>query len=75
MEDGSIVLKAQNTYFRVHRSVLARNAAVFADMFQMPQPIEAGDDQVMVDGCLVLELADDPQELGHFLRALYDGQK
>ena len=30
--------------------------------------------QVFLDGCLVLELDDDPTELGHFLRALYDGR-
>ena len=74
LDDGSIVLQAQAVQFRVHRSVLARNADIFADMFQMPQPDKPMEGQVFVDGCLVLELDDDPTELGHFLRALYDGR-
>ncbi|KAH8099793.1 hypothetical protein BXZ70DRAFT_1008774 [Cristinia sonorae] len=75
MEDGSIVLKAGNTCFRVHRTVLARNAEVFADMFDMPQPDPktVDDGQVMIEGCIVVELLDHPTELGHFLRACYDG--
>lgn len=74
MDDGSIVLRAQHgTHFRVHKSVLARNAEVFADMFEMPQPDESSDDQDVVEGCVVVEVADDSVELSHFLRAMYDG--
>ncbi|THH31933.1 hypothetical protein EUX98_g2247 [Antrodiella citrinella] len=75
LDDGSSVLQAQDTYFRVHRSMLVRNADIFADMYQLPQPAVPADDQVVVDGCLVLQLADDPAELSHFLRAMYDGHK
>jgi len=75
LDDGSVILQAQSTFFKVHRSVLARNAEIFADTFQMPQPDTPADEQVVIDGCPVLSLTDDPTELGHFLRALYDGQK
>lgn len=75
LDDGSIILQTQSTIFKVHRSVLARNAEIFADTFQMPQPDKPADDQALIDGCSVLPLTDDPTELSHFLRALYDGHK
>ncbi|KAG2125023.1 hypothetical protein DEU56DRAFT_873160 [Suillus clintonianus] len=36
--DGSIVLRAENTLFRVHKSQLARHSAFFRDLFSLPQP-------------------------------------
>lgn len=76
LDDGSIVLRARgtDTHFRVHRSVLARNSEIFADMFGMPQP-EAAEREPTIEGCIVLELEDDPKELGEFLSAMYDGNR
>ncbi|KAF7370417.1 BTB domain-containing protein [Mycena sanguinolenta] len=47
--DGSVVLQAQNTQFRVHFGVLARHSSVFSDMWELPQP----SDESTVDGCPV----------------------
>jgi hypothetical protein len=37
-EDGSVVLRAENTLFKVHISQLSRHSAFFRDMFSLPQP-------------------------------------
>ncbi|KAJ7250525.1 hypothetical protein B0H12DRAFT_1324257 [Mycena haematopus] len=66
--DGSIVLQATNTQFRVHWSVLALHSSIFRDMEGLPQP----PDQPTVDGCPILELSDDPEDLEYLLKALYD---
>ncbi|KZV78946.1 hypothetical protein EXIGLDRAFT_650775 [Exidia glandulosa HHB12029] len=38
IDDGNIVLLAETTLFKVHRSFLTRGSAVFHDMFAMPAP-------------------------------------
>lgn len=38
--DGSIVLVAECTMFRVHKAFLARHSVFFRDMFSLPQPQE-----------------------------------
>lgn len=38
--DGSIVLVAQSTMFRVHKTFLSRHSVIFRDMFSLPQPAE-----------------------------------
>ncbi|KAJ7809059.1 hypothetical protein B0H14DRAFT_2460659 [Mycena olivaceomarginata] len=65
--DGSVVLQAENTQFRVHWSVLARHSPIFSDMQGLPQPA----DQPNVDGCPVVELSDDPNDVEYLLKALY----
>jgi hypothetical protein len=37
-EDGSVVLCAEGTLFRVHMSLLSRHSVCFRDMFAIPQP-------------------------------------
>ncbi|KAJ6519052.1 hypothetical protein C8R45DRAFT_885306 [Mycena sanguinolenta] len=68
LSDGSVVLQAGNTQFRVHWSVLARHSSVFSDMQGLPQP----SDEPTVDGCPVVQLQDDPTDLEYLLKALYD---
>ncbi|KAJ7821104.1 hypothetical protein B0H14DRAFT_2832132 [Mycena olivaceomarginata] len=46
-KDGSAVLQAENTQFRVHWSILSENSAFFAGLEGLPQP----NDQPTVDGC------------------------
>ncbi|PIL26489.1 hypothetical protein GSI_12247 [Ganoderma sinense ZZ0214-1] len=64
-DDGSIVLVAQDTGFRVYRGLLALQSTVFADMLAAsnPSPGET------VDGCPVIPLGDSPHDLVH-LRVL-----
>ncbi|KAJ6519054.1 hypothetical protein C8R45DRAFT_11752 [Mycena sanguinolenta] len=66
--DGSVVLQAENTQFRVHFGVLARHSSVFSDMWELPQP----SDEPTVDGCPVVKLEDDPTDVQYMLKTLYD---
>ncbi|KAF7362231.1 BTB domain-containing protein [Mycena venus] len=68
-KDGSVVLQAQKTQFRVHLSVLCQHSSVFGEMQSLPQP----PDQPCVDGCPVIELPDDAAaDVEHLLRVLYN---
>ena len=72
--DGSIVLKAESTIFRVHISQLARRSLFFRDLFSLPQPAS---DPVGLDGTFdgypLLVLHDSAEDLCNLLKALYDG--
>ncbi|KAJ7931699.1 hypothetical protein B0H13DRAFT_2308408 [Mycena leptocephala] len=65
--DGSVVLQPGNTQFRVHWSVLALHSSFFRDMQGLPQP----PDQPSVEGCPVVELPDDTEDVEYLLKALY----
>lgn len=70
--DGSVVLVAEKTAFRVHSTILAAHSEVFRDMFAIPQPILADPDVEIYESCQVLHLQDSPADLGHFLKSIYD---
>ncbi|KAJ7656279.1 hypothetical protein DFH06DRAFT_991924 [Mycena polygramma] len=65
--DGSVVLQAERTQFRVHWSVLALDSSVFRDLQGLPQP----PDQPSIDGCPVVEVSDDAADVEYLLKALY----
>ncbi|KAJ6631583.1 hypothetical protein B0H10DRAFT_1979452 [Mycena sp. CBHHK59/15] len=67
-KDGSIVLQAQNTQFRVHWGVLSLHSSFFRDMQDLPQP----PDQSNVEGCPIVELPDSAEDVEHLLKALYN---
>jgi len=64
--DGSIVLNAETTLFRVHRTILSAYSTVFSDMFSNPQP----PNQDAIDGCAVICLHDTANDMEFLLRAL-----
>ncbi|KAJ7668678.1 hypothetical protein DFH06DRAFT_1321912 [Mycena polygramma] len=66
-DDGSVVLQAQNTQFRVHWGVLSNQSTVFRDMRGLPQP----PDQDSVEGCPVIELSDSADDVEYLLDTLY----
>jgi len=73
LEDGNIVLSAPQddggySLFRVHKSILAKNSPVFADMFTLSTP----DCADFYDGVPVVQLHDDPKDLEQFLGFLYN---
>ncbi|KAG6334824.1 hypothetical protein ID866_4261 [Astraeus odoratus] len=85
--DGSalleIVLRAENTLFRVHKSLLARHSGFFHDLFTLPQ-VAARDPQHTtttpsvdhsgdIEGCQVLTLHDSAEDVANLLTALVDG--
>jgi hypothetical protein len=72
-EDGNIVLSAKDDndnliYFQVHKSILAKQSAVFNDMFSLPSPsvVEQYNDLPLV------HLHDNVKELKGFLQAMFD---
>ena len=87
-QDGSIILRAERTLFRVHMSQLSRQSLLFKDMFTLPQPSNSieqddedntvlaaptGPDDESIQGCPVIPLYDDPKDLAVLLGAIYDG--
>jgi len=80
-----IVLRAENTLFRVHKSLLARHSGFFHDLFTLPKlvakdsspphgtktpSIELSGD---IEGCQVLTLYDSAEDVANLLTALVDG--
>ena len=67
-EDGDIVLISSwhNVAFRFYKDILARTSLVFQDMFSMHQL----DGAEKLDGCFVVRLQDDPDDLRAFFKAM-----
>ncbi|KAI0091055.1 hypothetical protein BDY19DRAFT_679462 [Irpex rosettiformis] len=59
-EDGTVVIVAENTGFRVYRGLLVNHSSIFHDMFLLPQPASSLNDTF--EGCPVVRLADDSAE-------------
>ncbi|KAI0085765.1 hypothetical protein BDY19DRAFT_1075826 [Irpex rosettiformis] len=70
--DGSVVLVAENTAFRVHTSILAQNCEIFRDMDAIPKPEVVDDSEEVYEGCPVIRLHDSATDLEHFLKAIYN---
>ncbi|TFY54161.1 hypothetical protein EVJ58_g9022 [Rhodofomes roseus] len=70
--DGSVVLVAEKTAFRVHGTILATHCEIFKDMFAMPQPVTPDPNAETYEGCQVLRLQDSSTDLKHFLKTIYD---
>jgi hypothetical protein len=68
--DGSIVLCADKTLFRVHQTVLAKHSEVFEDLFSLSPPKVEEDD--IVDGCRVVLLHDSKDDFVDLLNAIYN---
>ncbi|KAJ7270066.1 hypothetical protein B0H12DRAFT_823555 [Mycena haematopus] len=66
-DDGSVVLQAGNTQFRVHWAILAKHSPFFHQMRGLPQP----PNQPSVDGCPLVELPDASIDVEFLLEALY----
>ncbi|PIL26476.1 hypothetical protein GSI_12234 [Ganoderma sinense ZZ0214-1] len=66
LEDGSIILVAQQTGFRVYRALLARQSTVFSNMFSSSTP----NAEEMVEGCPVVYMSESAEEVAHLLHVL-----
>jgi hypothetical protein len=66
-DDGSVILQAETTQFRVHWGVLSEHSTFFRDMRGLPQP----PDQPSIEGCPIVELYDSFTDVKHLLDALY----
>ena len=65
-DDGSVVVQASSTQFRVHRSILSAHSCVLKDM-----PVET-EEVMLVERCPILYLSDSAEDMAHFLKALHD---
>ncbi|KIJ32799.1 hypothetical protein M422DRAFT_265282 [Sphaerobolus stellatus SS14] len=63
-EDGTIVLLAKATLFRVYYGILSRECEVFRGTSQLLE------DRETHDGCPLVRLEDDPELLAYFLQTL-----
>ena len=69
-DDGSVVIQAEQTQFRVHRSMLSRHSSVFRDTFSVPQ--SPGDREPVIEGCSIVHLSDSSQDWENLLTLMYD---
>ena len=69
-DDGNIILQADFTQFRVHRSVLSKQSSVFEGMFLMPQHPNSEDSTV--EGCPVVFMPDRADDLSIVISMFYD---
>jgi len=69
-DDGNVILHAENTQFRLHRSLLSRHSNIFKDMFSLPQP--ATDPDLSPEGCPVVFLSDKVTDLECVMSVIYD---
>ncbi|KAF8989036.1 hypothetical protein BDQ17DRAFT_1257290 [Cyathus striatus] len=68
LDDGNIILQAEYTQFKVHRSILSRNSTVFRDMFSFPQPPSTPS----IEDCPLIHLPDSAKDAQNLLSLLYD---
>ena len=66
--DGNVVLQAESSLFRVSLGVLAARSPIFDDIQKLPR----SQDQEMYDDCPLIVLPDKAEDLGNFLRAVYN---
>lgn len=65
LDDGNVVLQAEDTQFKVHRSILSLNSAVFRNAFSTSQP--AG--EPLIEGCPLVLLSDTAADVTVMLEA------
>lgn len=67
-DDGTVVLQADKTLFKVYKGILSRESSLFRDMFSLPQPATGVE---MYEGCQLLKIHDDAAQMSLFLLALF----
>ena len=66
--DGTVVLQAGTTLFRVYTGILSQYSAIFRDLFAVPQPAV----QEQYQGCPLVHLPDTASEVYHLLKVVHD---
>ncbi|KAK7027751.1 hypothetical protein R3P38DRAFT_2623574 [Favolaschia claudopus] len=64
--DCGLIIRAENTLFRVSRDFLAIQSPVFADMLSLPPPLPSH----LLDGCPFVRLPDPADHIARFLKAM-----
>ncbi|KAK7052492.1 BTB domain-containing protein, partial [Favolaschia claudopus] len=66
-EDCGLIIRAENTIYRVSSAILAMHSVVFRDMLSLPPP----DEPDMMDGCPLVLLTDSAEDVTNFLKAIF----
>lgn len=66
-DDGNIVLQAEQTLFRVFKSVLGRESSVFADMLSLP-----GRSAELYEGIPLVHMPDSAEDMTLFLSVIFN---
>ncbi|KAK7013083.1 BTB domain-containing protein [Favolaschia claudopus] len=69
--DADLILRAEDSIFRVYGGFLGARSSVFRDMISFPQPPTQIEGE-MLNGRAVVRLHDSPTEATSFLRAVFD---
>ncbi|KAJ7142755.1 hypothetical protein C8R44DRAFT_761047 [Mycena epipterygia] len=67
-QDGTLIIEAEGSLFRVYGGLLGAESPVFHDMLDFPQP----DGAESIDGCPLVHLSDSAPDVNCFLKALFD---
>lgn len=67
-DDGSVVLKAGDDFFRVHSSILSQKSSVFATLLLQSQ----AENTETHKGCPMVTVGDDAEELRQLLLTIYE---
>jgi hypothetical protein len=67
-KDGNIVLRAEDTVFRLYKGILAANSSVFHTMLDLPQ--SAVNHEEMYEDCPLVHMPDSAYETREFLKAM-----
>lgn len=70
-EDGNLILRAEDSLFRIYSGILSARSSVFKDMFAFPPPAEGNDN---MDGCPIVEVYDSAEDMTYFLQAILDSR-
>ncbi|KAF8640996.1 hypothetical protein AX17_000641 [Amanita inopinata Kibby_2008] len=70
--DGSLVLQAGSSLYRISRSILAARSAVFNDMFHLPLSSPERPGFGVKENVPLILLPDSATDVTHFLRAIFD---
>lgn len=71
LEDGSIILRCEDTLFRFYIGILSRKSEIFRDMFGLA-PIQPADSEKSDDGVPVVRVHDPAEDFAYLLSALLD---
>ncbi|KAK7062392.1 BTB domain-containing protein [Favolaschia claudopus] len=69
---ADLILRAENSLFRVYSGILEARSSVFRDMVAFPQPSQPESGENVLDGHPVVRLHDLANEVEVFLRAIFD---
>ncbi|KAG8920745.1 hypothetical protein FRC03_003092 [Tulasnella sp. 419] len=73
-DDGNFIFIVESTKFRLYKGLLARQSAVMAGMFAMPEPVgtpSASNFEMMVDGVVTVQLQDSANDFACLLDFLF----